>query len=96
MALNYSNTTITKWPLTVRNVFKGIVLLDFWPYSIITSNSNVSVPLCQVMTGTFIGLVTLRPIYTRREGLIWSVSVNACIISDQLRLQPIFGVTHLV
>ena len=32
----------------------------------------------------------------KHEKLIWSVSVNACIISDQLGLQPIFGATGLV
>ena len=36
-------------------------------------------------------IALIRPVYTKRQGLTWNVSFNACIISDQLKLQPIFG-----
>ena len=38
----------------------------------------------------------LRPIYTKRQSMISSLSKNACIISDQLGLQLILGVICLV
>ena len=38
----------------------------------------------------------LRPIYTKYQRLIWNVNINACIISDHMGLQPIFGVTCFV
>ena len=38
----------------------------------------------------------LRLLYTKRQWLIWSFSINAWVISDQLGLQPNFGTTHLV
>ena len=40
--------------------------------------------------------VQLRRAYTKRQWLNWSVSITACVISDQLGLQPTFGVKHLV
>ena len=30
----------------------------------------------------------LRPVYTKRQWLVWSISTNTCIISDQLGLRP--------
>ena len=39
--------------------------------------------------------LSLRPVYTKRQWLIWSVSVNTCVISDQFGLQPIFRATGL-
>ena len=38
----------------------------------------------------------LKPVYTKHQLLIWRVSVIACIISDQLMIQCIFEVIHLV
>ena len=39
----------------------------------------------------------LRLVYTNRQRLTtWNVSVNVCIISDQLGLKPIFGTTRFV
>ena len=32
---------------------------------------------------------TLRPVFTKCQWLIWSISINVCVISDQLGLQPI-------
>ena len=32
----------------------------------------------------------LRSVYTERQWVIWSVSINACLISDLLGWQPIF------
>ena len=35
-------------------------------------------------------IALIRPVYTKRQGMTWNVSFNACIICDQLKLQPIF------
>ena len=41
----------------------------------------------------FHGNDLLRPVYPKREWLIWTGRINTCIISDQLGLHPIFGAT---
>ena len=38
----------------------------------------------------------LRPLYNMSQWLIWNVSINVCVISHQLGLQPIFGANCLV
>ena len=32
----------------------------------------------------------LRPVYTKRQWLIWSLSINACVISDQMEFATHF------
>ena len=70
----------------VLSVLEIIYLHKVWPTTV---RQNLSYRAIAFWTTRF-----LRPVYTKPQWLIWSISIKVCIISHQLGLQTISAATH--